>query len=205
MTTAQHTMRPIQMVDLAAQYRKIQEEVDKAVMDVVRSTAFINGPAVKSFEKELAQYLGIQHAIACANGTDALQVAMMALDLQPGDEVITPAFTFVATVEVVALLGLEPVFAEVLPGTFNIDPEDIRKKIGPRTRAIVPVHLFGQTADMEAIMEIASEHDLFVIEDNCQAIGSDYTFSDGRTAKARYDRSYRHYEFFPEQESRLLW
>jgi UDP-2-acetamido-2-deoxy-ribo-hexuluronate aminotransferase len=172
------------MVDLAAQYRKIQEEVDKAVLDVMRSTAFINGPEVKAFEQELASYLDVPHVIACANGTDALQVAMMALDIQPGDEVITPAFTFVATVEVVALLGFTPVFAEVLPGTFNIDPEDIRRKITPRTKAIVPVHLFGQTADMEAIMAIAKEHDLYVIEDNCQAVGSDYTFRDGRVQKA---------------------
>ncbi len=172
------------MVDLTAQYRKIQDEVDKAVLDVVRSTAFINGPQVKSFEQELAAYLGVKHVIACANGTDALQVAMMALDIRPGDEVLTPAFTFVATVEVVALLGFKPVFAEVLPGTFNIDPEDIRKKITPRTKAIVPVHLFGQTADMDAIMEIAREHDLYVIEDNCQAVGSEYRSSDGSIRKA---------------------
>ncbi len=168
-------MKPIQMVDLVGQYEKIKAEVDQAVLGVMRSAQFINGPEVKEFEKELAAYLEVKHVIGCANGTDALQIAMMALDLQPGDEVITPSFTFVATVEVVALLGLHPVFAEVQPGTFNIDPEDVRRKITARTRAIVPVHLFGQTADMAAIMEIAREHGLHVIEDNCQAIGSDYS------------------------------
>lgn len=177
-------MKPIQMVDLVGQYHKIKDEVDRAVLGVMESAAFINGPETKAFEKELAEYLGVKHAIGCANGTDALQIAMMALDLKPGDEVITPSFTFVATVEVVALLGLHPVFAEVLPGTFNIDPEDVRRKITPRTKAIVPVHLFGQTADMAAIMAIAKEHDLFVIEDNCQAVGSDYRFPDGATSKA---------------------
>ncbi len=177
-------MKNIQMVDLVGQYAKIKQEVDKAVLDVMASAAFINGPEVKSFEKELAEYLNVKHAIACANGTDALQIAMMALDLKPGDEVITPAFTFVATVEVVALLGLHPVFAEVLPGTYNMDPEDVKRKIGPRTKAIVPVHLFGQTADMAPLMDIAKANDLFVIEDNCQAVGSDYTFPDGTTAKA---------------------
>ena len=172
------------MVDLVGQYEKIKTEVDEAVLGVMRSAQFINGPETKEFEKELAAYLDVKHAIGCANGTDALQIAMMALDLKPGDEVITPGFTFVATVEVVALLGLHPVFAEVLPGTFNIDPEDIRRKITPRTKAIVPVHLFGQTADMAAIMAIAKEHGLYVIEDNCQAIGSDYDFPDGTTKKA---------------------
>ena len=183
MSTTQRTMRPIQMVDLTAQYRKIQEEIDAAVLDVVRSAAFINGPEVKKFESELAQYLGVKHVIACANGTDALQIAMMALDLQPGDEVITPSFTFVATVEVVALLGFKPVFAEVDRATFNIDPADIEKKITPRTKAIVPVHLFGQSADMDAIMQLAKKHGLFVIEDNCQAIGSEFRSKDGTVKK----------------------
>lgn len=178
------TMKPIQMVDLVGQYNKIKQEVDQAVLSVMQSAQFINGPEVKSFEQELAAYLDVKHTIGCANGTDALQIAMMALDLKPGDEVITPSFTFVATVEVVALLGLHPVFAEVLPGTYNIDPEDIKRKITPRTKAIVPVHLFGQTADMAAIMAIAREHDLYVIEDNCQAVGSDYRFPDGTTKKA---------------------
>lgn len=173
-------MKPIQMVDLVGQYQKIKPEVDAALQRVIDTAAFINGPEVKEFEKELAAYLGAKHVIGCANGTDALQIAMMALDLKPGDEVITCSFTFVATVEVVALLGITPVFADVLPGTFNIDPEDIRRKITPRTKAIVPVHLFGQTADMDAIMAIAQEHGLYVIEDNCQAIGGDHSGTGGR-------------------------
>lgn len=177
-------MKPIQMVDLVGQYEKIKTEVDAAVLSVMGSAAFINGPEVKEFEKELSAYLDVKHTIACANGTDALQIAMMALGLKPGDEVITPSFTFVATVEVVALLGIVPVFADVLPGTFNIDPEDVKRKITPRTKAIVPVHLFGQAADMDAIMAIAKDHQLFVIEDNCQAVGSTYTFGNGRKAKA---------------------
>ena len=177
-------MKAIQMVDLVGQYQRIKPEVDAALQRVIDSTAFINGPEVKEFEKELAAYLGVKHVIGCANGTDALQIAMMALDLKPGDEVITASFTFVATVEVVALLGIVPVFADVLPGTFNLDPEDIKRKITPKTKAIVPVHLFGQTADMEAIMAIAKEHGLAVIEDNCQAVGSDYLFSDGNRKKS---------------------
>ena len=183
MSTAPPKMRPIQMVDLAAQYTKIKAEVDRSVLDVISSTAFINGPEVKKFESELAQYLGVKHVIACANGTDALQIAMMALDLRPGDEVITPSFTFVATVEVVALLGFKPVFAEVDRATFNIDPADIERKITPRTKAIVPVHLFGQSADMDAIMQLAKKHGLYVIEDNCQAIGSDHRSKDGSVRK----------------------
>ncbi len=198
-TGASHNMRPIQMVDLVGQYQKIKAEVDQAVLGVMQSAAFINGPEVKSFEQELAAYLGVKHAIGCANGTDALQIAMMALDLKPGDEIITPSFTFVATVEVVALLGLHPVFAEVLPGTFNIDPEDVRRKITPRTKAIVPVHLFGQTADMAAIMEIAREHGLHVIEDNCQAVGSDYTFPDGTVKKAGTIGTVGTTSFFPSK------
>lgn len=177
-------MKPIQMVDLVGQYLKIKDEVDAAQRRVIESAAFINGPEVKEFEKELAAYLGVKNVIGCANGTDALQIAVMALDLKPGDELITCSFTFVATVEVVALLGITPVFADVLPGTFNIDPADIKRKITPKTRAIVPVHLFGQTADMEAIMAIAREHNLYVIEDNCQAIGADFTFGDGTKKKS---------------------
>ena len=169
-----NAMKPIQMVDLVGQYQKIKPEVDAALQRVMDSAAFINGPEVKEFEKDLAAYLGSKHVIGCANGTDALQIAMMALDLKPGDEVITASFTFVATVEVVALLGITPVFADVLPGTFNLDPADIERKITPKTKAIVPVHLFGQTADMEAIMAIAEKHKLYVIEDNAQAIGGDY-------------------------------
>ena len=172
-------MKPIQMVDLVGQYEKIKPEVDAALQRVIDSAAFINGPEVKEFEKELAGYLGVKHVIGCANGTDALQIAMMALGLKAGDEIITCSFTFVATVEVVALLGITPVFADVLPGTYNIDPEDIKRKITPKTKAIVPVHLFGQAADMDAIMAIAKEHNLFVIEDNCQAVGSDYLSASG--------------------------
>ncbi len=173
------TMKPIQMVDLVGQYEKIKPEVDAALQRVIDTAAFINGPEVKEFEKELADYLGVKHVIGCANGTDALQIAMMALGLKAGDEIITCSFTFVATVEVVALLGITPVFADVLPGTYNIDPEDIKRKITPKTKAIVPVHLFGQAADMDAIMAIAKEHNLFVIEDNCQAVGTDYLSTSG--------------------------
>ncbi len=177
-------MKPIQMVDLKSQYEKIKTEIDKAVIDVIGSTAFINGPEVKNFQTNLEKYLGAKHEIPCANGTDALQVAMMALGLKPGDEVITASFTFVATAEVIALLGLTPVLVDVLPDTFNIDPKAIEKAITPKTKAIVPVHLFGQTADMDIIMEIAKKHNLFVIEDNCQAIGSDYISANGTKQKA---------------------
>jgi UDP-2-acetamido-2-deoxy-ribo-hexuluronate aminotransferase len=177
-------MRKIHMVDLKSQYEKIQSEIDSAVLDVIRSTQYINGPEVKHFQKDLEDYLGIRHVIPCANGTDALQVAMMALDLRPGDEVITTSFTFVATVEVIALLGLTPVLVDVLPDTFNIDPEAVRKAITPKTKAIVPVHLFGQCVHMEPLMEIAEEKGLFIIEDNAQAIGADYIFPDGRRKKA---------------------
>lgn len=172
------------MVDLKRQYEKMQHEIDAAVLDVVRSTQYINGPEVKAFQQDLEAYLGARHVVPCANGTDALQVAMMALDLKPGDEVITTTFTFVATVEVIALLGLTPVLVDVLPDTFNIDPEAVRKAISPKTRAIVPVHLFGQCVHMEPLMDIAREHGLYVIEDNAQAIGADYLFSDGARKKA---------------------
>lgn len=172
-------MKPIQMVDLLGQYEKIKPEVDAALLDVIASTAFINGPEVKAFEMELAAYLGVKHVIACGNGTDALQVAMMALGLKPGDEVITASFTFVATVEVLALLGLVPVFADVLPGAFNLDPADVARKVTPRTKAIVPVHLFGQSADMDAMLAIAREYDLRVVEDACQSIGADHSGANG--------------------------
>lgn len=177
-------MRKIQMVDLKGQYEKIQQEIDTAVLDVVRSTQYINGPEVKQFQADFEAYLGVKHVIPCANGTDALQVAMMALDLKPGDEVITTSFTFVATVEVIALLGLTPVLVDVLPDTFNIDPEAVRKAVTKKTKAIVPVHLFGQCAHMEPLMEIAREFNLFIIEDNAQAIGADYVFNDGTRKKA---------------------
>ena len=177
-------MRKINMVDLKSQYEKIKEEVDKAILNVIDSTAFINGPEVKNFQQDLEKYLGIKHVIPCANGTDALQVSMMAMGLKPGDEVIAPSFTFVATAEVIALLGLTPVLVDVDPNTFNIDPKSIEKAITPKTKAIVPVHLFGQCADMDAIMEIASKNNLFVIEDVCQAIGADFTSTNGTKKKA---------------------
>ena len=172
------------MVDLEGQYLKIKNEVDKEIADVITTTAFINGPKVKEFQKNLENYLGIKHVIPCGNGTDALQVAMMALNFKPGDEVITTTFTFIATAEVIALLGLTPVLVDVLPDTFNIDPIEIEKAITSRTKAIVPVHLFGQCADMDAIMKIAKKHNLYVIEDNAQAIGADYTFENGTIKKA---------------------
>ena len=176
-------MRPIQMVDTKTQYQKIKTEVDQAVLQVMDSSGFINGKAVQDFALNLSNYLGSKHTIPCANGTDALQIAMMALDLQPGDEVITPSFTYIATTEVIALLRLTPVFAEVDAKTFCIDPSSLEKLITPRTKAIVPVHLYGHAAPMEEIMAIARKHNLYVIEDNAQAIGSDYTFPDGRKKK----------------------
>ncbi len=177
-------MNAIHMVDLKSQYDRIQSEIDEAVLRVIRSTAFINGPEVKGFQEELEHYLGVKHVIPCANGTDALQIAMMALGLEPGDEVITASFTYIATAEVIALLRLKPVLVEVNPKTFNIDPEAIEKAITPKTKAIVPVHLFGQCADMEPILAIAKKHNLFVVEDTAQAIGAKYTFSDGTVKRA---------------------
>jgi UDP-2-acetamido-2-deoxy-ribo-hexuluronate aminotransferase len=177
-------MKKIQMVDLQSQYTKIKAEIDLGIQQVLDSCAFINGPAVKGFQEDLEKYLGVKHVVPCANGTDALQVAMMALGLQPGDEVITVSFTFIATVEVISLLGLTPVMVDVDPGTFNIDPAMIEKAITPKTKAIVPVHLFGQCAAMEEIMKVAKKHNLYVIEDAAQAIGSDYYFSDGTSKKA---------------------
>src|SRR6187431_155001 len=170
-------MRPVQMVDTKTQYQKIKTEVDEAVVQVMESSAFINGKPVKDFAANLSAYLGVKHTIPCANGTDALQIAMMALDLQPGDEVITPSFTYIATTEVVALLRLKPVFVEVDAKSFCMDPNALRKAITPKTKAIVPVHLYGHAAPMEDIMQIAKEFGLYVIEDNAQAIGCDYTFS----------------------------
>lgn len=176
-------MRPIQMVDTKTQYQKIKPEIDQAVLQVMESSGFINGKAVQDFALHLSDYLSSKHTIPCANGTDALQIAMMALDLQPGDEVITPSFTYIATTEVIALLRLTPVFAEVDARTFCIDPASLEKLITPRTKAIVPVHLYGHAAPMDEIMAIANKHNLYVIEDNAQAIGSDYTFPDGRKKK----------------------
>lgn len=177
-------MRKISMVDLKSQYENIKPEIDKAISEVINTTSFINGPAVKDFQVALEKYLGVKHVIPCANGTDALQISMMALGLKPGDEVIAPSFTFIATAEVVAVLGLTPVLVDVEPDTFNISPEAILNAITPRTKAIVPVHLFGQTADMDAIMEIAKKHNLFVIEDACQSIGSDYQNAAGEWKKS---------------------
>lgn len=167
------------MVDLKGQYRKIREEVNEAILEVIDATAFINGPAVQRFQGNLSKYLGVKHVIPCGNGTDALQVAMMGLGLKPGDEVITTSFTFIATAEVIALLGLTPVLVDVDPDSFNIDPQAIREAITSKTRAIVPVHLFGQCADMDEVMKIADEHNLFVVEDACQSIGSVFTGNDG--------------------------
>ncbi len=177
-------MSSIQMVDLKSQYEKIKHEIDEAVINCLESTAYINGPQVKLFQENLENYLRVKHVVPCANGTDALQIALMALDLTEGDEVIVPSFTFIATAEVIALLRLKPVMVEVDENTFNVTAEIIEKAVTPKTKAIVPVHLFGQACDMEAIMQVAEKYNLFVIEDNAQAIGSDYKFSDGTTKKA---------------------
>lgn len=172
------------MVDLKAQYDTMQAAIDEAVINVIRSTAFIKGPEVKAFESELATYLDAKHVIGCANGTDALQIAMMALGFQPGDEIILPNFTYVATAEVIALLGLKPVLVDVLPDTMLVDPKAVEEAVTDKTVAIVPVHLFGQVADMDAIMRIAHNNNLKVIEDTAQAIGADYHYADGTTRKA---------------------
>jgi UDP-2-acetamido-2-deoxy-ribo-hexuluronate aminotransferase len=192
-------MQPIQMVDLKRQYINIKEDIDKGIHEVLDSVAFINGKPVQDFAAKLSQYLDIKHVIPCANGTDALQIAMMALGLQPGDEVITPSFTYIATTEVMALLHLKPVFVEVDKQTFCIDSESIKKAITSKTKAIVPVHLYGQTANMEAIMKIAADHNLYVIEDTAQAIGGDYYFSDGRTKKAGTIGTIGATSFFPSK------
>ncbi|MDX2174606.1 MAG: DegT/DnrJ/EryC1/StrS family aminotransferase [Bacteroidota bacterium] len=191
--------KKIQMVDLKGQYEKIKQEVDAGIQEVINTTAFINGPAVKEFQADLEKYLNVRHVIPCANGTDALQIAMMALDLKPGDEVITASFTYVATAEVIGLLGLTPVLVDVYPDTFDINIEAIEKAITPKTKAIVPVHLFGQCADMERIMALAKKHNLFVIEDVAQAIGADYTFTDGKKAKAGTIGTIGCTSFFPSK------
>lgn len=192
-------MEAIQMVDLKRQYAKMKEEIDSAVLSVIASSAFINGPQVQQFTKDLAQYNGVKHVIPCANGTDALQIAMMALDLQPGDEVITPSFTYVATTEVVALLKLKPVFVDVDPKTFCIDTDALAKAITGKTKAIVPVHLYGQAANMEEIMKVAEAHGLHVIEDNAQAIGCDYKFKDGTVKKTGSIGTIGTTSFFPSK------
>lgn len=177
-------MKAIQMVDLKGQYEKIKDEIDRAILGCIASTAFINGPKVKEFQAHLESYLGVKHVVPCANGTDALQIALMALDLEPGDEVIVPAFTYVATAEVIALLRLTPVMIDVDADTFNTKADIIEKAITPYTKAIVPVHLFGQSCDMPPILDLATEYNLYVIEDNAQAIGADYSFADNSKKKA---------------------
>jgi dTDP-4-amino-4,6-dideoxygalactose transaminase len=189
----------IQMVDLKSQYYKIKTDVDAAILNVIESTAFIKGPEVKSFQEELANYLDVKHVIACGNGTDALQIALMALGLKPGDEVITSDFTFAATVEVIGLLNLVPVFVDVDSDTFNINVTKLEKAITSKTKAIIPVHLFGQTANMEEVMKIANNHNLFVIEDAAQAIGSEYTFSSGKSQKAGTIGNIGTTSFFPSK------
>jgi len=191
--------KKIQMVDLKGQYIKIKQEVDKGIQEVIENTAFINGPAVKEFQADLEQYLGVKHVIPCANGTDALQIAMMALDLKPGDEVITANFTYVATAEVIGLLGLTPVLVDVYPDTFTIDVAAIEKAITPKTKAIVPVHLYGQCAEMQAIMDLAKKHHLYVIEDVAQAIGADYIMADGIKRKAGTIGTIGCTSFFPSK------
>ncbi len=192
-------MRSIQMVDLKQQYQKIKTEVDEAVIKIMEDAAFINGPQVQRFADALAKYHDVRHVIPCANGTDALQIAMMALDLQTGDEVITPSFTYIATTEVIALLKLTPVFVDVDPKTFCIDTEALKKAITPKTKAIVPVHLYGHAANMEEIMKIAGEHNLYVIEDNAQAIGCDYHFTNGTSKKTGSIGTVSGTSFFPSK------
>jgi UDP-2-acetamido-2-deoxy-ribo-hexuluronate aminotransferase len=192
-------MRKIQMVDLQKQYQEIKGEVDKSIQEVIDNCTFINGPTVKQFQANLEKYLNVKHVIPCGNGTDSLQVALMALDLQPGDEVITTTFTFIATAEVIALLKLTPVLVDVYPDTFNIDIEAVERAITPKTKAIIPVHLFGQCVDMEKLMNLAKKHNLFVVEDTCQAIGATYTFSNGDVKKAGTIGTIGCTSFFPSK------
>ncbi|WP_405399444.1 DegT/DnrJ/EryC1/StrS family aminotransferase [Maribacter sp. Asnod2-G09] len=192
-------MKKIQMVDLGGQYQEIKDQVNTSITQILETSAFINGPEVHAFQKELEDYLQVKHVIPCANGTDALQIAMMGLGLKPGDEVITADFTFAATVEVIALLQLTPVLVDVYPDTFNIDIEAIEKAITPKTKAIVPVHLFGQCANMDAILALAKKHDLFVIEDNAQAIGAKYLSKDGTKHMAGSMGSVGATSFFPSK------
>ncbi len=192
-------MKNIQMVDLKSQYEKIRGELDNAISDVINSSAFINGPEVKTFSKELEGYLNVRNVIPCGNGTDALQVALMGLGLKPGDEVITTTFTFIATAEVIALLGLTPVLIDVNHDTFNIDCEKLKKAVTSKTRAVIPVHLFGQCADMEKIMETAKEKNLFVIEDAAQAIGAEYIFKDNSRKKSGTVGNIGCTSFFPSK------
>lgn len=192
-------MKKIQMVDLVAQYQTMKTEIDAAIANVIGNAQFINGPEVKGFKSELEDYLGVKNVIPCANGTDALQIALMGLGLKPGDEVITPSFTYIATTEVIALLGLKPVFVDVNPDTFCIDASKIEEVITEKTKAIVPVHLYGQAAPMNEIMEIAKKHNLFVVEDNAQAIGCDYTLSSGEVVKTGTIGTIGCTSFFPSK------
>jgi dTDP-4-amino-4,6-dideoxygalactose transaminase len=192
-------MNPLQMVDLKSQHLRIKPQIDNAIQGVIDSCQFVKGAEVKTFEQELAQYLGVRHAIACGNGTDALQVALMALGLKPGDEVITTDFTFIATVEVIALLGLKPVLVDVDKATFNIDVKKVEKAITPRTKAIVPVHLFGQCANMEPLLKLAEKHGLYVVEDTAQGLGAEYRFSDGTIRKAGTIGTIGCTSFFPSK------
>lgn len=192
-------MKKIQMVDLISQYEEIKPEVTAAVASIMDRAQFINGPDVHAFQEELENYLGARHVVPCANGTDALQISMMALGLKPGDEIITPSYTYIATTEVMGLLRLKPVFVDCDPKTFNISPDAIRKAITPNTKAIVPVHLYGQSCAMEEIMQIANEYNLFVIEDNAQAIGCDYTFADGTKKKTGTIGTIGCTSFFPSK------
>ncbi|MEL0645291.1 DegT/DnrJ/EryC1/StrS family aminotransferase [Olleya sp. Ti.3.14] len=192
-------MKKIQMVDLKGQYAAIKDVVDSSIQEIIDNTTFVNGPKVHEFQKNLENYLGVKHVIPCANGTDALQIAMMGLGLEQGDEVITADFTFAATVEVIALLKLTPVLVDVDPETFNIDIDAVKKAITPKTKAIVPVHLFGQCANMEALMDLAKQHNLYIIEDNAQGIGADYTYSDGTKAKSGTIGHVASTSFFPSK------
>jgi UDP-2-acetamido-2-deoxy-ribo-hexuluronate aminotransferase len=192
-------MREIQMVDLKTQYENIRSEIDNAIFSVINSTAFIKGPEVKLFEEELQSYLGVKNVISCANGTDALQIVMRSLGLKPGDEVITTNFTFIATVETVALLGLRPVIVDPEPGNYNISVKEIQKAITQKTKAIVPVHLFGQCADMDSIMKLARENNLLIIEDAAQATGADYIFPGGEIRKAGTIGNVGTTSFFPSK------
>lgn len=187
------------MVDLKGQYLRIKDEVDAGIQEVINNTSFINGPKVKQFTDNLSAYMGGCHVIPCANGTDALQIALMALELKPGDEVIVPAFTYVASAEVIGLLGLTPVMVDVDYETFNVTVDNLKKALSPKSKAIIPVHLFGQSCDMEPILDFANEHNLYVIEDNAQAIGAEYTFSDGRKVKTGAMGTIGCTSFFPSK------
>lgn len=192
-------MRDIQMVDLKSQYQDIKKDIDSRIQNVIDSTAFINGPEVKRFQEELERYLDVKHVIPCGNGTDALQVALMALDLKPGDEVITTTFTFVATAEVIALLGLRPILVDVNPDTYLISSSEIEAAITPKTKAIIPVHLFGQSANMEEIMQVANKHNLKVVEDGAQSIGADFVFDNGKKQKSGTIGDFGCTSFFPSK------